>query len=48
MERAFSDLYSYYASGAWYGMNTMVKLMAFGGGEKTYMAWDGIDSTTLG
>ncbi|HRR58519.1 MAG TPA: TonB-dependent receptor [Paludibacteraceae bacterium] len=47
VERAFSDLYSYYASGAWYGMNTMVKLMAFGGGEKTYMAWDGIDSTTL-
>ncbi|NCA79167.1 MAG: TonB-dependent receptor [Sphingobacteriia bacterium] len=47
LERAASDLYSYYASGAWFGANTMVKLMAFGGAEKTYMAWDGIDEETL-
>ncbi len=42
LERAKSDLYSYYASGAWYGENTMVKLLLFGGKEKTYMAWDGV------
>lgn len=47
LQRAASDLYSYYASGAWYGANTMVKLMIFGGAEKTYMAWDGIDKETL-
>lgn len=47
LDRAFSNLYSYYASGAWYGANTMVKFMAFGGAEKTYMAWDGIDYETL-
>ena len=47
LQRAASDLYSFYASGAWYGENTMVKLMTFGGGEKTYMAWDGIDAETL-
>ena len=46
LERATSDLYSYYASGAWYGDNTMVKLMLFGGHEKTYMAWDGVDYET--
>ncbi len=47
LERAASDLYSYYASGAWYGTNTMVKLMTFGGAEKTYMAWDGISAEQL-
>lgn len=47
LERASSDLYSYYASGAWYGDNTMVKLLLFGGKEKTYMAWNSIDAETL-
>lgn len=47
LERATSDLFSYYASGAWYGENTMVKLLLFGGKEKTYMAWNGIDGDTL-
>ncbi len=47
IDRATSDLYSYYASGAWYGTNTLVKLLVFGGHEKTYMAWDGIDAETL-
>ena len=47
VRRAFSDLYSYYASGAYYGDKTVVKLLFFGGKEKTYMAWDGIDEETL-
>ncbi|MDR1543566.1 MAG: TonB-dependent receptor [Prevotellaceae bacterium] len=47
LERAKSDLYSYHASAAYFHRNTMVKLLIFGGKEKTYMAWDGIDSATL-
>lgn len=46
VERANSNLYSYYASGAWYGERTLVKLFAFGGGEKSNVAWDGISPTT--
>jgi len=45
--RAFSDLLSYYASAAYYHKNTMLKFLAFGGKEKTYQAWDGIDAETL-
>lgn len=47
LERAFSDLLSYYASGAWYGNQTMVKLLFFGGNERTYMAWDGVSAEDL-
>lgn len=47
LERAFSDLLSYYASGAWYGDQTMVKLLFFGGNETTYMAWDGVSAEDL-
>ncbi|MDR2683842.1 MAG: TonB-dependent receptor plug domain-containing protein, partial [Prevotellaceae bacterium] len=47
LERAKSDLYSYHASAAFFRRNTMVKMLVFGGKEKTYMAWDGIDAETL-
>ena len=47
LERAYSDLLSYYASGAWYGDQTMVKLLFFGGNETTYMAWDGVSAEDL-
>jgi iron complex outermembrane receptor protein len=47
LERAKSDLYSYHASAAYFHRNTMLKLLVFGGKEKTYMAWDGIDAETL-
>jgi iron complex outermembrane receptor protein len=47
LERAFSDLYSYHFSGAYFNGGTMLKLLVFGGKEKTYMAWDGIDAETL-
>ena len=46
IDHASSDLYSYYASAAWYGQQTMVKLLAFGGAERTGIGWDGIDPTT--
>lgn len=42
IDHAKSDLHSYFVSGAWYGVNTMVKLLAFGGKEKTGIAWDGV------
>ena len=47
LERAYSDLLSYYASGAWYGDQTMMKLLFFGGNETTYMAWDGVSAEDL-
>ncbi|MDR3328463.1 MAG: TonB-dependent receptor [Prevotellaceae bacterium] len=47
LQRAFSNLYSYSFSGAYFGKKSMFKMLIFGGKEKTYMAWDGIDSATL-
>ena len=46
IDHASSDLYSYYASAAWYGQQTMVKLLAFGGAERTGIGWDGISPDT--
>ncbi len=42
IDRAFADLKSYYASGAFYGKNSILKLLVFGGKEKTYQAWNGM------
>lgn len=47
LERASSDLDSYYLSGGYYGDKTMVKAIVFGGHETTYQAWYGIDPTML-
>jgi iron complex outermembrane receptor protein len=47
LERATSDLNSYYLSGGYYGKKTIVKAIMFGGKEKTYQAWYGIDAGTL-
>ena len=40
--RAGSDLYSYYGDIGWYGSKTHVIFRAFGGAEKTGMAWEGV------
>ncbi len=45
--RAASDLYSYFGALGYNTHKTKVELTAFGGKEKTYMAWDGIDRETL-
>lgn len=45
VEHGTSDLHSYFVAGSWYGTNTMVKLLAFGGKEKSGIAWDGISPT---
>ena len=47
IDRAFSNLQSYFASGAFYGKTTQVKLITFGGTEHTYQAWDGEPEDSL-
>ncbi len=41
LDRASSDLTSYYLSGGYYGKNTMLKLNIFSGKEVTYQSWYG-------
>jgi len=43
IDRASVDLKSYFAQGAYFNDNTMVKFVTFSGKEKTYHAWNGID-----
>ena len=40
IERAATELQSFYLQGAYYGHNTSVRLIAFGGKEQTYHAWN--------
>lgn len=40
IDRAEANLYSYFAQAGYYGDNTMIRLLMFGGSEKTYHAWD--------
>ncbi len=47
IDRASSDLKSYFLQGAYVNDNTLIKALVFGGKEKTYQAWYGIDSETL-
>jgi len=47
VDRASSDLSSYYISGGYYGDKTMIKAITFGGHEITYQSWNGVDSATL-
>lgn len=43
VDRSSADLKSYFISAGYYGDNTTVKLLTFGGKEKTYLAWYGVD-----
>lgn len=40
IERATSQLWSYFGQAAYRNTNTHLRLLAFGGKEETYMAWD--------
>ncbi len=40
IDRAYSNLNSYYLSAAYYGKKSVVKLINFRGNEKTYQAWN--------
>ena len=43
IDRASVDLKSYYVSAGYYGEKTILKFLTFGGKEKTYQAWNGVD-----
>jgi len=47
IDRAFSNLKSYYLSGGFYGKNTTVRLITFSGFEQTYQAWEGVPKDSL-
>ena len=47
IDRASSDLKSYFLQGTYVGKTTLIKALVFGGKEKTYQAWNGIDAETL-
>lgn len=47
VDRASSDLKSYFLQGTYVAENTLVKALAFGGSEVTYQSWYGIDAETL-
>ena len=47
IDRASSDLKSYFLQGAYVDETTLIKALAFGGKEVTYQAWNGIDAETL-
>lgn len=42
IDRAFSDLKSYFLQAAYVDDNTLIKVLTFGGQEKTYQAWYGV------
>ena len=47
IDRASSDLKSYFFQGLYKDQNTLIKALTFGGSEITYQSWYGIDSATL-
>ncbi|HRE96197.1 MAG TPA: carboxypeptidase-like regulatory domain-containing protein, partial [Flavobacteriales bacterium] len=47
IDRAFSNLKSFYTSSAWYGKNSSLRLNIFSGKEHTYQAWAGIPYDSL-
>lgn len=46
-DRASSKLHSYFAQAGYFGGQTTVRFITFGGKECTYHAWDGISKTDL-
>ena len=47
IDRAFSDLRSFFISGAWYGEKSLLKANVFSGKEHTYQSWQGVPSVRL-
>lgn len=47
IDRASSDLESYYFAGGYYGKKTMLKALVFGGAEVTYQSWYGTPEAVL-
>lgn len=47
IDRASSNLRSWFAQMGWAGNNTIIKALYFGGREKTYQAWYGVPQDSL-
>lgn len=47
IDRASSNLKSYFTTAGYYSNKTIVKFVTFGGQEKTYQAWNGVPSVKL-
>lgn len=47
VDRAFSDLSSWFVSGGYYGEKSVIKLIAFSGKEQTYQSWYGLPEDKL-
>jgi len=47
IDRASSNLRSWYLSGGYYGQKTTLRLILFSGTEKTYQAWGGVPKDSL-
>ncbi|GAB4230446.1 MAG: TonB-dependent receptor [Ekhidna sp.] len=47
IDRASSDLQSYFLSGGYYGKKTILKALVFGGKEVTYQSWFGTPEAVL-
>ena len=47
VDRAFSDLKSYFIQGSYSDENTLIKALTFGGHERGYQAWFGVTSDQI-
>ena len=47
IDRASSDLKSFYLTGGWYGKKTSIRANVFSGREKTYQAWYGVPQDSV-
>ena len=47
IDRASTDLKSYFLQASYIDENTLIKAVTFGGSEVTYQSWFGIDAQTL-
>ncbi len=47
INRATTNLKSYFVTGAYYGKNSLLRINAFSGKEKTYQAWNGVPEDSL-
>lgn len=47
IDRATSDMQSFFLSGAWHGKNSLFRANVFGGKEKTFQAWYGTPEARL-
>lgn len=47
VDRAFSDLRSFYVSGGYYSKKSFIRLNVFSGQEQTYQAWNGVPEDIL-